>query len=108
MKINVVEISGRNAVSSSDGQELYSQIIAKIDDEPVELDFAGVEVFSTPFFNLGIGRLLEKMSPELLNTRLKVVNLSHLGMRTLRRVIENAKRHYLDSNEGQKHSALHH
>jgi hypothetical protein len=98
MKISVNQIAGRNAVSSADGDALYKQIIANIEADRVELDFAGVEIFSTPFFNLAIGRLLERMSSDTLNTRLEFVNLSPLGFRTLRRVIDNAKRHYADSS----------
>lgn len=98
MKISVNQIAGRNAVSSSDGDALYKQIIANIDADSVELDFEGVEIFSTPFFNLAIGRLLERMPPDVLNSRLHVVNLSSLGFRTLRRVIDNAKRHYAEQS----------
>lgn len=97
MKISVSEIAGRNAVSSKDGDALYGKIISNIEIEHVELDFADVEIFSTPFFNLAIGRLLERMSPESLNEKLEFINLSPLGFRTLRRVIDNAKRHYSTS-----------
>ncbi|PTR30759.1 uncharacterized protein DUF4325 [Luteibacter sp. OK325] len=94
MRIPVAEIAGRNAVSSKAGEAVYKAIIGSIDVETVELDFIGVEIFSTPFFNLAIGRLLERMSADMLNQRLQVVNLTPLGFSTLRRVIDNAKRHY--------------
>lgn len=94
MRISVSEIAGRNAVSSKAGDDLYRAIVSHIDDETIELDFAGVEIFSTPFFNLAIARLLERMPADLLNQRLQVLNLSTLGFSTLRRVIDNAKRHY--------------
>jgi len=98
MKISVSEFAGRNAVSSKDGEILFNKIISTIEVEHVVLDFAGVEVFSTPFFNLGIGRLLERMPADKLNQRLEFVNLSQLGFRTLRRVIDNAKQHYASIN----------
>jgi hypothetical protein len=94
MRISVTEIAGRNAVSSTAGEAVYKMILSGIDDEVVELDFAGVEIFSTPFFNLAIARLLDRMPSEVLNQRLHVLNLSPLGFSTLRRVIDNAKRHY--------------
>lgn len=94
MRISVTEIAGRNAVSSTAGDAVYKLIVEGIDKEVVELDFAGVEIFSTPFFNLAIARLLERMSSDVLNERLHVLNLSPLGFNTLRRVIDNAKRHY--------------
>lgn len=94
MRISVSEIAGRNAVSSKAGEALYKEIVSHIDADSVELDFAGVEIFSTPFFNLAIGRLLEKMPSDVLNQRLHMLNLTPLGFSTLRRVIDNAKRHY--------------
>ncbi|MBD2542537.1 STAS-like domain-containing protein [Planktothricoides sp. FACHB-1370] len=32
---------------------------------PVELDFAGVEIFASPFFNFAIGQLLRDISPDI-------------------------------------------
>lgn len=94
MKISVISISGRNAVSSKDGETLYKKITENLGEELIELDFDGVEIFSTPFFNLGIGRLLEHLSADELNKKIEFKHLSHLGFQTLRRVIDNAKRHY--------------
>ncbi|MGO4503259.1 MULTISPECIES: STAS-like domain-containing protein [unclassified Dyella] len=94
MKISVINIAGRNAVSSKDGEALYNLIMHNIADGHIELDFSGVEVFSTPFFNLGIGRLLARLSTDELNKKLEFQHLSPLGFQTLRRVIDNAKKHY--------------
>ncbi|WP_449426846.1 STAS-like domain-containing protein [Rhodanobacter umsongensis] len=95
MKILVKNISGPNAVASHHGDALYKQVVSGIEkDDVVELDFAGIEIFSTPFFNLGIARLLQGRTVGYLNSHVKFVNLSPVGRSTLRRVIDNAKRHY--------------
>jgi hypothetical protein len=95
MKIDVKSISGQNAVSSHHGDILYQQILSAINrDEVAELDFDGVEIFSTPFFNLAVARLLQDRSSSYLNDRVKFLNLSPVGFSTLRRVIANAKDHY--------------
>jgi len=98
MKISVIDIAGRNAVSSKDGETLYNEIMRNIDVDRIELDFEGVEIFSTPFFNLGIGRLLERLSTDELNKKLEFQHLSNLGFQTLRRVIDNAKKYYASTS----------
>jgi hypothetical protein len=75
-----------------DGEAVYRQIHDPlVRGETVELDFEGIEVFASPFFNAGIGRLLADLPPDVLNAHLKFEHLSALGDRILRRVIENAK-----------------
>lgn len=95
MYIKVEELVGKNAMTLDDGETIYARIHDPlIQGESVELDFDGVEVFASPFFNAGIGRLLGDLTPETLNTRLKLGHLSSFGDRVLRRVIENAKDYY--------------
>lgn len=62
----------------------------------VELDFAGVSVFASAFFNFAIGQLLKDLSPNQLNERLKITNLSPNGYSILKRAIDNAKHYYSD------------
>ncbi|MBN3885862.1 MAG: STAS-like domain-containing protein [Nostoc sp. JL34] len=62
----------------------------------VELDFAGVEIFASPFFNFAIGQLLRDIKPETLNRLLKFSNLNTVGKQILKLVIENSKRYYSD------------
>jgi hypothetical protein len=70
--------------------------------ETVELDFDGVEVVASPFFNAGIGRLLADLSPDLLNAHLRFAHLSVLADRILRRVIENARDYYAAGPDRRK------
>jgi len=99
MHIKVKELVGENAMTLDDGEAIYSRIHAPLTlGETVELDFDGVQVFASPFFNAGIGRLLgDDLTTEMLNSRLKFDHLSDFGNRVLRRVIANAKDYYAAS-----------
>ena len=96
MHINVKGLVGENAMTLDDGDVIYARIHDPLTQgETVELDFDGVQVFASPFFNAGIGRLLGgELTADALNARLKFYHLSDFGARVLRRVIENAKDYY--------------
>ncbi|MHB0917330.1 MAG: STAS-like domain-containing protein [Thiobacillus sp.] len=95
MYIKVKELVGENAMTLDDGEAIYAYIHDPLTQgEKVDLDFEGVKVFASPFFNAGIGRLLGELSTDTLNARLKFDHLSDFGARVLRRVIENAKDYY--------------
>ena len=103
MQIRVLEVAGENAMTLDDGEAIYRLIhdpLAK--GETVELDFAGVELFASPFFNAGIGHLLADLRPDTLNASLRFVHISPLGDRILRQVIENAKEYYAATPERQQ------
>lgn len=98
--LSIKEIVGTAAITLSDGEVIYSKLSASFDEgEVVELDFDGVSVFASPFFNAGIGKLLSVKSDDYLNSHLKVKNLSSVGMDVLRRVIANAKDYYAKPTE---------
>jgi hypothetical protein len=100
MRIQVRDVVGENAMTLDDGRAIFRDI-----HEPllhgldVELDFEGVKVFASPFFNAGIGALLADLRAEDLNSHLKIVHISDSGGQVLRRVIENAKSFYSSSDE---------
>ena len=95
MHINVKELVGENAMTLDDGEVIYARIHDPLTQgETVELDFDGVQVFASPFFNAGVGRLLGDLTVDTLNAHLKFEHLSDFGARVLRRVIENAKDYY--------------
>lgn len=103
-RILVKDLIGQNAITLEDGKIIFNLIHSSLSrGEVVELDFNGVEVFASPFFNAGIGRLLNDLNNEVLNNQLKFEHLSDFGSRVLRRVIENAKEYYsLTTNNRQK------
>jgi hypothetical protein len=95
MKCLVREIVGEDAITLEDGQAVHDRIKPELAaGHQVELDFDGVTVFASPFFNAAIGQLLEDIQPEDLNGLLRVQNLNAVGAGLMSRVIENAKRYY--------------
>lgn len=95
MKYVVHEIVGEDAITFDDGQSVYEKIKPElVADHDVTLDFDGVSVFASPFFNAAIGQLLKDIKAEDLNRLLRVEKLNPPGDEVLRRVIENAKKYY--------------
>jgi hypothetical protein len=99
MNVQVSTMTGEYATDAESGQCVYETIHPELlAERPVELNFAGVNVFASAFFNFAIGQLLQDFEPERLNRLLKVEALSPAGHRILNRVIENAKRYYSDAH----------
>lgn len=97
MAYKIYETTGEYATDADSGQYFYDLIHPQLlDGQPVELDFSGVSVFASAFFNFAIGQLLQDLSSERLNECLKVTNLSPNGYSILNRVIDNAKHYYSD------------
>lgn len=98
MLIKVKELVGENAMTLADGEVIYSVIHDPlVGGITVDLDFDGVEIFASPFFNAGIARLLSDVQAESLNERLKFHHLSDFGAQVLRRSIDNAKDYFATS-----------
>ena len=107
MQCIVREIVGENAITPDDGQLVYDQIQAALSaGEVVELDFSGVAVFASPFFNAAIGQLLRDHSADDLNRLLRITGLNSAGYDVLRRVIENAKRYYASADYREAQSRV--
>lgn len=91
---------GNFCVAADDGEAIFERIKDALEaGQTVALSFAGVESLSTAFLNSAIGQLLEVVSNEDLNTRLKIVDLNSDDMLMLRRVIANAKRYYANPQQ---------
>lgn len=102
-RVIVRDLIGQNAVTLDDGKKIYDLIhTSLVHGNKVELDFNGVEIFASPFFNAGVGRLLDDLQPETLNSHLRFEHLSEIGSRVLRRVIVNAKEYYASSVADRK------
>lgn len=94
-KLKIAEIAGEHCVTSEDGQKVYDQIISRLrTNEKMCLDFDGVSVFASPFFNFAVGQLLKDFSPDKLNELLSVANLTPDGTSVWKRVVQNAKEYY--------------
>ncbi|MFH0967163.1 MAG: STAS-like domain-containing protein [Methanobacteriota archaeon] len=95
MSIMVASLVGENCLTIEDGQNIHELIHSDLlHEKEVTLDFTGVQVFASPFFNTAIGQLLRDISPETLNKYLHVESLTVYGNRVLRRVILNAQKYY--------------
>lgn len=102
MKMEILPITGENCITIEDGQTVYDKIYPQLKaGHDVELDFTGVKVFASPFFNAAVGQLLKDMdSPEL--KRLKLIGMPAFAIETLRKVIDNSRQYY-SSKKQQKH-----
>jgi hypothetical protein len=97
MEINIRQDIGDNCMTLKQGQSLYDTIYPQLQSgETVELDFLGVRIFASPFFNYAIGQLLRDLKADRLNELLIIKNLNSVGSNTLELVIENAQRYYSD------------
>lgn len=102
MKLSVQNLVGEYCLTFEDGETVFNLIHSELSARrTVELDFIGVNVFASPFFNGAIGRLLKDIPPEVLNQFLVITNLSPTGQAVLVRVIENSKQYHFDEKARQ-------
>ena len=95
MQLNIRSYIGENCITVEDGERLYQKIHTEIiKGNRVDVDFSGVKIFASPFFNAAIGQLLMDLQPEQLKLLLHFTGLSSHGDHVLRRVIENARKYY--------------
>lgn len=105
-KVMVYDLVGENAISMTTGSKLYDVIQPKVVNKVAfELDFNGVEIFASPFFNASIGRVLRDVDIKSLQSIMIVSNLSPVGKQLLNLVISNAIKYYGDK-KGMISSAL--
>lgn len=101
--INVFDIVGKNAISMKSGSLLYKKIYPLlIDGKNVELNFEGVLLFASPFFNASIGLILKDISIDALKSQISFLNLSDVGRNLLNHVISNAIAYYKNSENISK------
>jgi len=94
-KMKISDLVGEHCVTSEDGQKVYNQIVPMLKaNKKICLDFDGVNVFASPFFNFAVGQLLKDFSSDKLNDLLTVKNLKTDGFSVWKRVVQNAKEYY--------------
>ncbi|XLX41864.1 STAS-like domain-containing protein [Ectopseudomonas mendocina] len=90
-QINILELTGKNAISMQNGEKLYAALHKKLESgESIIVNFEGVALFASPFFNASIGLLLKDIPIENLQKQLSIINLSDVGRDLLNHVISNA------------------
>ena len=103
MHVPVAGLVGRNCVTVEQGDKIYQHVVGPLKaGDVVELDFSGVVVFATPFFNASLGRLVQELKAEELHTRLKLPNLNENGVAVAKRVIGNAREYLARTPEERK------
>jgi len=91
MKLSIKDQIGPRGIIREDGQKIYDAIHSALQNgETVTLDFAGVNQFASPFFNLAIGQLLKDFAETDLRRLLQIEHLNETGKLVVGRVIENA------------------
>lgn len=95
MKVEVAKEIGEHCITLVQGERLFELIHPELAaGRVVEVDFQGVRVFASPFFNAGIGQLIKDIPTERLEQLLIVRSLSPSGTSTLRKVIENSQEYF--------------
>jgi len=89
---------------SAKDAEIISLIINKglESEKSVEIDFKDIRYFTTLFFNLALTSLLDKMSNEEYQSRIKIINLSEVGQETYEHSYENAVEYYKLSEDERR------
>lgn len=81
------------AAFDEDGKTLRHKILSVWEADPtekIELDFSGITMFSTMFFNASVGYLALRKGVDYIHEHLSCKNLSPLGETTYTHSIENA------------------
>lgn len=80
------------AMTEEQGLSVRSAIAPFVDaDEPVVLDFSGISLFATMFFNASIGYYVLEKGVEYCTQNIQMTNISPLGKETYDHSLSNAK-----------------
>jgi len=95
-------VGGKAAVSSEDGDRLFTTISAFLDEGlKVDLDFINIETLITTFLNAAIGQLYSKYDSPFLREHLSVKHLAPEDKDRMIKTIERAKE-YFKNKEDEK------
>lgn len=72
-------------------REKINEILSTGRNDIIELDFEGISLFSTAFFNASVGYFVLQMGPEKCKRLFKLINISDLGQDTYNHSLENAE-----------------
>ncbi|GMA59761.1 STAS-like domain-containing protein [Alicyclobacillus fastidiosus] len=95
--LKIREFIGENCITREDGDRVYNMVFEQLKSgSAVDLDFSGVNVFASPFFNAAIGKLRKEFSKHDIENRVHVHNLSAVGRDIFALVLENSDKYYSD------------
>lgn len=96
----VEEVTFRKAATPEEGMPIYEKIISFLEKgEAIRLDFQQVELVTTAFLNVMIGRLYEKYTSEQLNKSISFLNLRPEITSRIKAVSETAKNYYKNQEQ---------
>jgi hypothetical protein len=99
MILDIVSTVGKNCITIEDGEQVYRLIHSElIQGHDVTLNFTGVDIFASPFFNAAVGQLLSDITSRQLQLHLLCIGLSEHGEHVMKRVMENAQKYYTNPN----------
>lgn len=96
MSIIYVNEFTKRALTENEGLKLREQISKYWDDDTVIIDFSGISMFATMFFNASIGHYVLNFSPEICEKKIELRSISELGKETYKHSFENAKAIFLN------------
>ena len=92
----IINTFADNAMSSSAGdilREKIEKIFSEDANAIITLDFSGIELYATPFFNRSTGYFFLKFGNEdIYKSKIKLINLDDLGMETYEYSLETARK----------------
>lgn len=99
----VEQISCNKGITSEEAEPLYSAEIEAFNaGKTITLDFAGVEMITTAFLNVIVGRLYKDYDKEQLKEMLFFEGLTESIARRIKKVTDNAKLFYQDEQSYEK------
>lgn len=94
MIISIFDLVGKNAVSYSQGSMLHDSLKDIWSEKKIILDFKGVSIISSPFFNGSVGLFLKDFSRTEVQEKIEYENISVDALNTLNVVLDNAENFY--------------
>ncbi len=100
MKLKVIDIVGsERCIIREDGQKIYDKIHDELaNKKDVTLDFDGMRLYASPFFNFAIGKLFKDIDPDTINAKLHIENINKTGSMIIKCVKENSNKYHNDVN----------
>lgn len=99
MKIIKINTLVNSCMSARGGKMLRGLLEREFDiSDNIILDFEGIVLFASPFFNISIGYIIKKYGIDLFNRKVEFINISQLGINTIEQVKNNTLK-YQDNPE---------
>lgn len=82
------------AISEEKGLKLRELLLKNLSEDKIVLDFEGISMFTTPFFNSSIGYFILQYGPELFDEKIEILGLQEMGQETYKHSYDNAVEFY--------------